>query len=178
MFEENENYDRITHPDERPEQTNGDEDEHGRTFQFLPCRPRAFFQFLPCFLNVSGELADLSLPPEVGEDSPDHQHPNCNCQITHKYSLTTLSGLPSRNSQRLSLVRMPVFSRFAGFGTAIPPCGTGGEGGIRTPVGLSPKAVFKTAAIDHSATSPLRRLARQEGLEPPTNGFGDRYSTN
>ena len=31
----------------------------------------------------------------------------------------------------------------------------GGEGGIRTPVGLSPKAVFKTAAIDHSATSPL-----------------------
>jgi hypothetical protein len=22
------------------------------------------------------------------------------------------------------------------------------------------------------------RLARQEGLEPPTNGFGDRYSTN
>ena len=30
----------------------------------------------------------------------------------------------------------------------------GGEGGIRTPVGLAPKAVFKTAAIDHSATSP------------------------
>jgi hypothetical protein len=74
----------------------------------------------------------------------------------------------------------------------------GGEGGIRTPVRLSPEAVFKTAAIDHSATSPSqiglpsrsskhfpnfafifqRRLARQEGLEPPTNGFGDRYSTN
>src|ERR1700733_1906808 len=31
----------------------------------------------------------------------------------------------------------------------------GGEGGIRTPVRLSPEAVFKTAAIDHSATSPL-----------------------
>jgi hypothetical protein len=30
----------------------------------------------------------------------------------------------------------------------------GGEGGIRTPVRLSPEAVFKTAAIDHSATSP------------------------
>ena len=54
----------------------------------------------------------------------------------------------------------------------------GGEGGIRTPVGLSPKAVFKTAAIDHSATSPKSGLARREGLEPPTNGFGDRYSTN
>ena len=88
----------------------------------------------------------------------------------------------------------------------------GGEGGIRTPVPLARKAVFKTAAIDHSATSPIadwlaepklaitssissppsfhfgaaallslrfeRRLAGREGLEPPTNGFGDRYSTN
>ena len=24
----------------------------------------------------------------------------------------------------------------------------------------------------------LRQVARQEGLEPPTDGFGDRYSTN
>ena len=32
----------------------------------------------------------------------------------------------------------------------------GGEGGIRTPVGSYPKAVFKTAAIDHSATSPAK----------------------
>ena len=31
---------------------------------------------------------------------------------------------------------------------------SGGEGGIRTPGGLSPTAVFKTAAIDHSATPP------------------------
>jgi hypothetical protein len=53
----------------------------------------------------------------------------------------------------------------------------GGEGGIRTPVPLTRKAVFKTAAIDHSATSPAG-LAGREGVEPPTNGFGDRYSTN
>jgi hypothetical protein len=53
----------------------------------------------------------------------------------------------------------------------------GGEGGIRTPVGREAKAVFKTAAIDHSATSP-QFLAGREGLEPSTNGFGDRYSTN
>ena len=84
-----------------------------------------------------------------------------------------------------------------------PPSAVGGEGGIRTPVGCYAKAVFKTAAIDHSATSPtfakatvgrptfvppggttaqqarsIERLARQEGIEPPTNGFGDRYSTN
>src|SRR5258706_928443 len=38
----------------------------------------------------------------------------------------------------------------------------GGEGGIRTPVGFSPEAVFKTAAIDHSATSP--RLTSRAGL--------------
>ena len=31
-----------------------------------------------------------------------------------------------------------------------------GWGGIRTPVRLSPKAVFKTAAFDHSATHPLQ----------------------
>src|SRR5258707_4935662 len=31
----------------------------------------------------------------------------------------------------------------------------GGEGGIRTPVGGEAEAVFKTAAIDHSATSPV-----------------------
>src|SRR5258708_4128952 len=30
---------------------------------------------------------------------------------------------------------------------------TGGEGGIRTPVGLSPKAVFRPAAIAHYAIS-------------------------
>ena len=30
----------------------------------------------------------------------------------------------------------------------------GGEGGIRTPGRDEPSAVFKTAAIDHSATSP------------------------
>jgi hypothetical protein len=31
----------------------------------------------------------------------------------------------------------------------------GGEGGIRTPGGLAPPTVFKTVAIDHSATSPF-----------------------
>jgi hypothetical protein len=35
----------------------------------------------------------------------------------------------------------------------------GGEGGIRTPVGGKAEAVFKTAAIDHSATSPAPRRA-------------------
>src|SRR2546428_13736023 len=40
-------------------------------------------------------------------------------------------------------------------GAAIPLREIGGEGGIRTPVPLTRKAVFKTAAIDHSATSPI-----------------------
>src|SRR5687767_1970177 len=34
----------------------------------------------------------------------------------------------------------------------------GGEGGIRTHGGLAPTAVFKTAALNHSATSPARGL--------------------
>jgi hypothetical protein len=33
--------------------------------------------------------------------------------------------------------------------------GNGGEGGIRTPGTLSGTPVFKTGAINHSATSPL-----------------------
>jgi hypothetical protein len=39
----------------------------------------------------------------------------------------------------------------------------GGEGGIRTPGGLAPPTVFKTVAIDHSATSP-NRVLRYIGL--------------
>ena len=35
--------------------------------------------------------------------------------------------------------------------------GAGGEGGIRTHGGREPTAVFKTAALNHSATSPCRR---------------------
>src|SRR5262245_7192317 len=58
----------------------------------------------------------------------------------------------------------------------------GGGGGIRTPEGCNTLTVFKTVAIDHSATPPAlvchSSLAGREGLEPPTNGFGDRYSTN
>src|SRR3954462_1869489 len=36
----------------------------------------------------------------------------------------------------------------------VRPSGTGGEGGIRTHGRLAPTAVFKTAALNHSATSP------------------------
>jgi hypothetical protein len=32
----------------------------------------------------------------------------------------------------------------------------GGEGGIRTPGRFNPSTVFKTAAFDRSATSPIR----------------------
>src|SRR5687767_7713206 len=37
----------------------------------------------------------------------------------------------------------------------------GGEGGIRTHGGLAPTAVFKTAALNHSATSPIGLSSRQ-----------------
>jgi hypothetical protein len=50
--------------------------------------------------------------------------------------------------------------------------------GFEPPLQAFALTVFKTAAIDHSATPPFRRLAGREGLEPPTDGFGDRYSTN
>ena len=37
----------------------------------------------------------------------------------------------------------------------------GGEGGIRTHGELAPTAVFKTAALNHSATSPHCRTPRR-----------------
>ncbi len=40
----------------------------------------------------------------------------------------------------------------------------GGEGGIRTHGGLAPTAVFKTAALNHSATSPRMSVYRTQGL--------------
>src|SRR5690349_3752630 len=42
------------------------------------------------------------------------------------------------------------------------PADAGGEGGIRTHGGREPTAVFKTAALNHSATSPIgcRRACR------------------
>jgi hypothetical protein len=46
------------------------------------------------------------------------------------------------------------------------PAKAGGEGGIRTPVRLSPEAVFKTAAIDHSATSPFADWHGRRDLNP------------
>ena len=80
-------------------------------------------------------------------------------QLLTNHSLKTCSGLPSRRSQLFlsasRLSRPPSFhSGAAAIALASLPAKAGGEGGIRTPVGLSPKAVFKTAAIDHSATSP------------------------
>src|ERR1017187_2389485 len=182
----------ISHDDKAAEQRNHDHDERGGTFQFLPARPGAFLEFLACFRDIDGEALNLSLPPKEAEQTADDHRPNCNMYpvVVHK----NLSGLPNRSSHyfpsRIARLR---------FSAGVLLRQTGGEGGIRTPVGLSPKAVFKTAAIDHSATSPtsqnrlpsrspqslpslslrrLRRLARREGLEPPTNGFGDHYSTN
>src|SRR3954462_14766992 len=38
-------------------------------------------------------------------------------------------------------------------------CRNGGEGGIRTHGGREPTAVFKTAALNHSATCPAAALA-------------------
>src|SRR5437588_2578786 len=39
--------------------------------------------------------------------------------------------------------------------------GSGGRGGIRTHEGLAPLAVFKTAALNHSATLPIAANARE-----------------
>ena len=38
------------------------------------------------------------------------------------------------------------------------PKNLGGQGGIRTPGGREPTAVFKTAALNHSATCPWGAL--------------------
>src|SRR5271165_3858720 len=48
---------------------------------------------------------------------------------------------------------------------------SGGEGGIRTPEGCYTLTVFKTAAIDHSATSPTSGFGRAGGTRTPNRRF-------
>src|SRR5262245_39891057 len=43
--------------------------------------------------------------------------------------------------------------------------GAGGGGGIRTHGGVAPTAVFKTAALNHSATPPLRAEGKEQKAE-------------
>src|SRR6267378_4187918 len=70
-------------------------------------------------------------------------------------SFTIFSSLPGRSPAHFTRLRSHLL-----------PAEAGGEGGIRTPVELSPKAVFKTAAIDHSATSPLADWHGRRDLNP------------
>ena len=42
-------------------------------------------------------------------------------------------------------------------------CFNGGESGIRTHGRLTPTAVFKTAALNHSAISPIRNMVAVKG---------------
>src|SRR6266566_1147385 len=51
----------------------------------------------------------------------------------------------------------------------------GGEGGIRTHGGLAPTAVFKTAALNHSATSPSgHEILEHKRRKSLRLGFQDR----
>lgn len=50
------------------------------------------------------------------------------------------------------------------------PAKKGGWGGIRTPGGLAPSAVFKTAALVHSATHPVEHLAMLRATVPAAGG--------
>src|ERR1017187_4898335 len=127
----------INHHDKAAEQRDHDRDERGGAFQLFPARPGAFLEFLARFRDIDGQTLNLSLPPEVAEHRADDGRPYCNMYpvVVHKI-YPTCGPQPALFHHAVSLGE------------------TGGEGGIRTPVGLSPKAVFKTAAIDHSATSP------------------------
>src|ERR1039458_2812777 len=148
----------INHHDKAAEQRDHDRDERGGAFQFFPTRPGTFLEFLARFRDINGQALDLSLPPQVAKDAANRRRPNCNMYpvVVHK----NLSGLPSRSSREFFVHRF-----------SSPPAKAGGEGGIRTPVGLSPKAVFKTAAIDHSATSPSSQTGTAGGTRTPNQWF-------
>ena len=51
-----------------------------------------------------------------------------------------------------------------GAGTLFSMCQYGGEGEIRTHGGISPSPVFKTGALNHSATSPETKNQSSEVL--------------
>jgi hypothetical protein len=95
--------------------------------------------------------------------------------IGRRISANNATGQQSTNrihhptkTSRACMMRPFLHASREGYNSPHPdplPAGEGtfcesGWGGIRTPGGLSPTAVFKTAALDHSATHPKRLLLR------------------
>ena len=81
------------------------------------------------------------------------QRPRC-CRAVHSLQ----SGLSSKYRE--------IRAGFAYFGVGVDGLSrqlrlAGGEGGIRTPDTLSGMPVFKTGAINHSATSPITTVLLQ-----------------
>ena len=97
----------------------------------------------PNCLAAAATLLEEAIPkeePNHGRNCKKANHgacdkPNLSTDGPHRGSLT-----PNVNDRNRSSVCQMEF---------------GGEGGIRTHGGLAPTAVFKTAALNHSATSPF-----------------------
>lgn len=83
-------------------------------------------------------------------------------RFTYPGCTAALRSVCSPNAFELGLHRSPRYAR---------RLLSGGREGIRTPGGVSPTAVFKTAALSHSATLPNR--VDCEGFEPSSLPFLD-----
>jgi hypothetical protein len=81
-------------------------------------------------------------PPEKGQDNDPHL-----CQAVH----SPQSGL---RTKYCGIWACFAYFGISGGGNSLQLRLAGGEGGIRTPDTLSGMPVFKTGAINHSATSP------------------------
>ena len=143
---------------ENAEQRDRNHDHDSRTLQFVPGGPRALFQLFPRLLHVSGQALELPLPPKETKDRARDHHPDqsLRCLVHKSFPACRAAArtvcLLRTARRRGAPARQPSLS-------ASLRAKAGGEGGIRTPVPLARKAVFKTAAIDHSATSPSWLMA-------------------
>ena len=63
-------------------------------------------------------------------------------EVSDETEVASARGFPDRNREALPSAQ------------SVRQCRDGGQGGIRTHGGLAPTAVFKTAALNHSATCP------------------------
>src|ERR1700690_3246809 len=87
LADENPQQDLVNDDDKQAEQSDHDDDQHGRAAQFNPARPGALLKLFACFLHVKCEALDLSLPPKVAKETANHHRPNRNCNPSiHKNS--------------------------------------------------------------------------------------------
>jgi hypothetical protein len=180
----------IQYGNEYAEQDDSDANQDGRTFQFIPGGPRAFagLQFRPGFLAILFQADDIAFVPKqceepANDDGPNYYRYQIAIAAIHKktFSICFLCHCLHYESWRRgrdSNPRWPLGQSGFQDRRDRPLCHLSEV--VDSLWSIIDSLRFRRACLRYqpSTLNLQLKLARQEGIEPPTNGFGDRYSTN